>query len=186
MLMVLLLVGLIPTLHTSLRGYIMLKYVKGDLIGLALDGEFDVIVHGCNCFNTMGAGIAYTIAKRFPQAYEADMKTIKGDYNKLGNYTKATGFTKINPVKNFQIINAYTQYGCDARKSVDVFEYVAFDMILQKLANEFPKAKFGLPLIGMGLAGGNKTVIMKKIEEFAKTIANSGGSVTMVEFSMSM
>jgi O-acetyl-ADP-ribose deacetylase (regulator of RNase III) len=36
----------------------MIKYVDGDLIKLALKGEFDVIVHGCNCFCQMGAGIA--------------------------------------------------------------------------------------------------------------------------------
>lgn len=161
----------------------MLKNITGDLIGLAYDGEFDVIVHGCNCFNNMGAGIAWVIAKRFPQAYEADMNTVKGDYKKLGNYTKATGFTKTNPVQSFQIINAYTQYGCDARKNVDVFEYAAFELILQKLAQEFPKARFGLPYIGMGLAGGDKTVIMEQINDFAEYITEMGGSVTLVRFS---
>lgn len=160
----------------------MLKHVRGDLIGLAFDGEFDVIVHGCNCFNNMGAGIAYVIGKRFPQAYEADMNTTKGDRNKLGSYTKATGFTKTNPVKSFQIINAYTQYGCDARKSVDLFEYAAFEVILQKLAQEFPTARFGLPYIGMGLAGGDKNTIMAQINDFAEYITETGGSVTLVEF----
>ena len=161
----------------------MLKHVKGNLIKLAYDGEFDVIVHGCNCYNNMGAGIALSIAWNFPQADEADKKTTAGDYNKLGNYTKATGFTKTNPVETFQIINAYTQYGCDARKSVDMFEYAAFEVILQKLAQEYPKARFGLPYIGMGLAGGDKTVIMEQINDFAEYITECGGSVTLVEFS---
>lgn len=31
----------------------MLKIIHGDLIKLALLGDFDVIVHGCNCFNMM-------------------------------------------------------------------------------------------------------------------------------------
>ena len=31
-----------------------MKEVFGDLIELALVGKFDVIVHGCNCFSTMG------------------------------------------------------------------------------------------------------------------------------------
>lgn len=161
----------------------MLKHVKGNLIKLANDGEFDVIIHGCNCYNNMGAGIALSIAWNFPQAEEADKKTIAGDYNKLGNYTKATGFTKTNPVETFQIINAYTQYGCDARKSVDMFEYAAFEVILQKLAQEFPKARFGLPYIGMGLAGGDSDTIMAQINDFAEYIAEKGGSVTLVEFS---
>ena len=36
----------------------MIKYIKGDLIKLAQKGKFDIIAHGCNCFCTMGAGIA--------------------------------------------------------------------------------------------------------------------------------
>jgi O-acetyl-ADP-ribose deacetylase (regulator of RNase III) len=31
-----------------------MKVIKGDLIQLAKDGKFDLIVHGCNCFCTMG------------------------------------------------------------------------------------------------------------------------------------
>ncbi|RYD20572.1 MAG: hypothetical protein EOP88_14530 [Verrucomicrobiaceae bacterium] len=35
-----------------------MKTVAGDLIQLAKNGEFDLIVHGCNCMCTMGAGVA--------------------------------------------------------------------------------------------------------------------------------
>mgnify|MGYP001795501660 FL=1 len=38
-----------------------MKTIKGDLVKLAIKGEFDLIIHGCNCFCTMGAGIAKTI-----------------------------------------------------------------------------------------------------------------------------
>jgi O-acetyl-ADP-ribose deacetylase (regulator of RNase III) len=38
-----------------------MKFVKGDIIDIAKRGKFDVIIHGCNCFNTMGACIAKTI-----------------------------------------------------------------------------------------------------------------------------
>lgn len=43
----------------------MYKEIKGDLIKLALEGEFDVIAHGCNCFCTMGAGIAVAMKNTF-------------------------------------------------------------------------------------------------------------------------
>ena len=36
-----------------------MKVVKGNIFDLAEQGEFDVVVHGCNCFCTMGKGIAY-------------------------------------------------------------------------------------------------------------------------------
>ena len=56
-----------------------MKYIKGDLIKLALIGNFEVIAHGCNCMCTMGAGIAKTIKSEFPEAYQADCATEKGD-----------------------------------------------------------------------------------------------------------
>ena len=64
-----------------------MKRIEGDLIQKAKDGEFDLIVHGCNCFCTMGAGIAKQIKKNFPQAFEEDLKTEKGDHGKLGTIT---------------------------------------------------------------------------------------------------
>lgn len=39
----------------------MLKHIKGNLIDLAEEGEFDIIIHGCNCQNTMGS----VLRKRF-------------------------------------------------------------------------------------------------------------------------
>ena len=38
-----------------------MKVLKGDLLQLALEGVFDVIVHGANCQCSMGAGIAKAI-----------------------------------------------------------------------------------------------------------------------------
>jgi hypothetical protein len=67
-----------------------MKKVRGDLIDLALKGDFDVIVHGCNCLNAMGAGVALTIKKVFPEAYAADCKTPRGDKHKLGTISSAT------------------------------------------------------------------------------------------------
>jgi O-acetyl-ADP-ribose deacetylase (regulator of RNase III) len=37
-----------------------MKTTDGDLITLALAGEFDVMIHGCNCHCNMG-GLAKTI-----------------------------------------------------------------------------------------------------------------------------
>ena len=55
-----------------------MKIVAGDLLQLALDDHFDVIIHGCNCFCTMGAGIAASIRLEFPEALSADADTKKG------------------------------------------------------------------------------------------------------------
>lgn len=151
----------------------MLKHTKGNLLDLAEAGEFDVIVHGCNCFNIMGGGIAREIAKKYPSAARADRSTRYGDYMKLGNWTEFnTG--------RFTILNCYTQYSMS--KGEDVFEYVAFELILQKLSYAHGNKRIGLPYIGMGLAGGDKERIMKMLEDFGTKIASTGGSATLVEY----
>jgi len=156
-----------------------MKVIKGDLLKLADEGKFDVIVHGCNCFNNFGAGIAWIIAQKYIPAWKADQDTLKGDIGKLGTYTKATILTKTNPVKVFNIINAYTQYGCNISINEDLFEYDSFETILHKLAQEYPNSNFGFPKIGCGLAGGNEEKIMNMIDDFSK---NVNGDVTVVEW----
>lgn len=150
--------------------------VYGDLIDLAKKGEFDVIVHGANCFNTMGGGIAKQIREQFPEAYAADCKTVKGDRSKLGQYTTAV-------VGDLTIVNAYTQYRFNQMGlPKDLFEYEAFAYILDQLAAEYPDKRFGFPLIGTGLAGGDPVIIVEMLELFSTQIEAGGGSVTLVDF----
>ncbi len=150
-----------------------LKHVKGNLIDLAEAGKFDIIVQGCNCFNTMGGGIAREIRERYPMCAEIDRLTERGDYMKLGNWTEFDQGT-------FIIINAYTQYNMSTGE--DVFEYTAFELILQKLCHAYGDKRIGLPYIGMGLAGGDKDTILEQIDYFAQKVSAKGGSVTLVEF----
>lgn len=155
----------------------MLKHAKGNLLDLAEAGEFDVVVQGCNCFNTMGGGIAREIRERYPAAAAADAATVRGDYTKLGNWT--VGLNDLGDRK-FLIINAYTQFNMSTGE--DVFEYTAFQLILQKLVRLYGNYSIGLPYIGMGLAGGDKDIIIPMIEWFAEQVSAQGGSVTLVEF----
>ena len=149
---------------------------RGNLIDMAYGGKFNIIVHGCNCFNTMGSGIALEVRNRIPAAWEADQKTVRGDYHKLGNYTWSLG-------KGFNTINAYTQYDFNrSGEKKDHFEYTSFEMILQKLAHVYPTCNFGFPYIGMGRAGGNEERIMSLLESFADRVAASFGTVTLVEY----
>lgn len=154
-------------------GKSMLKHTRGNLLDLAEAGEFDIIVQGCNCFNTMGGGIAREIRERYPDAAFVDSETERGDYDKLGNYT--TAFTG-----KFLIVNAYTQYNMS--RGTDVFEYTAFQLILEKLLHKYPAKRIGLPYIGMGLAGGDPDTIIPMIEWFAQGVNEQGGTVTLVEF----
>ena len=127
-----------------------MRIVKGDLIQLALAGEFDVIVHGCNCFCAMGAGIARQIKDKFPSAYQADLETGKGDKKKLGTYSKAK-VQKNN--ERFIIINGYIQYHYSG--SGVLADYSAIDALFFQIQKKFPEKKIGYPRIGAGLAGGD-------------------------------
>jgi hypothetical protein len=105
---------------------------------------------------------------------EIDNLTAKGDHMKLGNWTEFDQGT-------FIIINAYTQYNMS--QGTDVFEYTAFQLILEKLTFMYGNKRIGLPYIGCGLAGGDQETILDMIERFAAQISKQGGQVTLVEFS---
>lgn len=134
----------------------MIQEIHGDLIALAQAGRFEVIIHGCNCFCTMGAGIAKQIKSIFPAAYKADCQTPKGERSKLGTYSSAK-------VDHLTIVNAYIQY--DWRGSGQKADYDAIRSCLAKVAADFSGARIGLPQIGAGLAGGDWGTIMQIIQE---------------------
>lgn len=149
-----------------------MKIIKGDLIKLALDGKFDVIVHGCNCFCVMGLGIAKTMKETFPEAYQADLSTRKGDKSKLGSYTSATVKCQNNPIT---IVNAYTQFNYRGR-GVRV-DYEAMRSVFAAIQKDFSGLRIGYPLIGAGLAGGDWAVIAEIIEDELE-----GEDHTLVEY----
>lgn len=132
-----------------------MKIIKGDLLKLADTGLFDVIAHGCNCWNTMGAGIALQIKRKYPAAWAVDQNTVKGDKNKLGTYTSAQ-------IGNLMIINAYTQYVPGYNDLLE--NYAAINTVMRRIAVGFQGKKIGLPLIGAGLAGGDWNIIQGIIQ----------------------
>lgn len=151
-----------------------MKYMKGDLLELARNGHFDIIVQGCNCFCTMGSGLAKQIKEEYPAAYAADLLTIKGDRSKLGTYTIMRG--------KFDIVNAYTQYDYNRNGSKDLhFDYHAFDRILNSLL-KYSHLNFGFPYIGCGLAGADEQRVIEMLLDFDFCVNAKGGSVTLVEF----
>lgn len=133
----------------------MIKYVDGDLVEMALDGQFDVIGHCCNCFNSFGAGIAKTIRDKMPFAYNADKRTKAGDKAKLGTFT-------IGEENGLVVANLYGQYGY-GRDMVNV-EYPALKSALDKLKDRFSGKRFGFNQLGCGLAGGDWSVVERIIE----------------------
>ncbi|MCD4722820.1 MAG: macro domain-containing protein [Desulfobacula sp.] len=137
-----------------------MNILKGDLIQFALAGRFDVIIHGCNCFCSMGAGIAKLIRDDFPAAYQADLKTGMGDKEKLGTYSHA----RIEKNGNiFTVVNGYTQYDFSGHGTL--VDYKAIQKLFSRIKNNFTNQKIGYPKIGAGLAKGDWEVISNIINK---------------------
>lgn len=136
-----------------------MQYINGDLLALAESGSFDVIVHGCNCFCNMRAGIAASIKKRYPECYYSDLNSIAGNINKLGSYTSSQIKTRNC---NFIIINGYTQYHWKGDGAL--VDYDAIEKLFRKIRIDFKGKKIAYPLIGAGLARGNWEKISKIID----------------------
>lgn len=132
-----------------------MKETTGNLIDLAEQGRYDIIVHGCNCQNIMGAGIAKEIKRRYPQAWEADCHATRNGFNKIG-------MISVCGVGKFHIVNAYTQetIGNGLRTN-----YAALRKCFAKIKDLFPGKRIGFPLIGCGLGGGDWEVVEQIINE---------------------
>ncbi len=144
----------------------MYREIEGDLIVRAKEGRFDVITHGCNCFNTMGAGIAPQMAKAFGcNTFPLENALCYADINKLGQIDcKAV---RIDLPQAFWVVNSYTQYEYNAKGKP--FDYEAFTLCVRKINFRFKGQRIGLPKIGAGLAGGNwdtiKAIIQKELKD---------------------
>lgn len=149
----------------------MIHYVEGDLIKLALEKNFDVIGHGCNCFCSMGAGIAPQMARAFwcndPTKYPWEGDEHRGDERKLGNYEVYSWYMPGEDRHRLDVVNMYTQYNY-GRNHADgdaaPFDYAAFSICLFKMNKAFKGKRIGLPMIGAGLAGGDWERISEIIE----------------------
>jgi O-acetyl-ADP-ribose deacetylase (regulator of RNase III) len=137
-----------------------MKTIQGDLIQLALNGDFDVIVHGCNCHCSMGAGIARAIKATFPEAYDADARTLAGDRTKLGTISYVT-VSRNNC--EITVVNGYTQY--NFKGAGVLVDYDALRSVMAAVALLFSGKRIGYPKIGAGLAGGDWSVIAPIIDE---------------------
>lgn len=133
-----------------------MKYIMGDLIKLADDGHFDILIHGCNAFTTMSGGIAATISRRAPHVYHADCQTKKGDRSKMGTYTEAVVCDTFS-VGGYTVINAYTQY--TFWDTSDMLDYNALERVFKAIKDDYDSGddipRIGIPLIGAGLACGD-------------------------------
>lgn len=154
----------------------MLIHSKGNLLAMAQAGDFDVIVHGCNCQVDMGGGIAKQIAEQYPEVADLDASFNEMFVHKalmLGNIE----WTDVDD-DAFTIVNGYTQL----MGGSGTFSYAALELVLMKVGAVFAGKRIGLPYIGCGIAGGDQNKVVDLFELFAIKAAKDGTKVTLVEF----
>lgn len=138
----------------------MIRYHTGDL----LESDCTVIAHGCNCFHTMGSGIARSISDKWPEVYVADCRSMYGTRDKLGTFTSCQTHGG-GPL----VYNLYTQfrYGRNAQHT----EYDAIRLALSGMRSELiargllMTCKFGTYRLGCNRGGGDWTVVSSIIDE---------------------
>ena len=100
----------------------MITYYNGDIF----TAPINILIHSCNCFHTMGSGIAKDIKLKYQRAYEVDCMTVKGSRAKLGQFSVAMS----NKDQPFHILNCYTQHRSGRDKV-----YVEYDKFHECMEN---------------------------------------------------
>jgi O-acetyl-ADP-ribose deacetylase (regulator of RNase III) len=138
----------------------MIKDISGDL----LNCEANILIHSCNCFCTQGAGIALQIRTKYPEAYEADLQTKRGDINKLGTFSQ----TETKDGK--RVFNLYGQYRYGRECRHTDYEAIAKGLnlihgVLHEMQLDRQNTFIGIPYkMGCNLGGGDWRVVRAIIE----------------------
>ena len=135
-----------------------MKEIVGNLVTMALEADFEIIFHGCNCLHKMENGIAGEFARRIPAVAEADKAlTTYGYEGKLGTFS-----TVLLP-SGTRVLNAYTQFSNDRGK---VLDYPAMNEALLAISRYYGNRNLAIafPMIGCGLAGGDWDTVHSLIE----------------------
>lgn len=89
-----------------------MEYRTGNILN---EFDLDFIIHQANCFHCMGGGVAWALAKTWPEIIQADKNTPYGDKNKMGTYSIAS---VTRPIAHdgevfervVKIVNIYSQF----------------------------------------------------------------------------
>lgn len=132
-------------------------YHTGSVLDAMETNEYDAFAHGCNCFSTMGAGVAAQVKNRWPWLYEADKDFHVAQDHRLGLCSSIQRGDKF-------YFNLYSQYNYGSGRNLNygalISSFVkAVDTIIQAEKHVKPIISFCIPRIGSGLAGGNWLII---------------------------
>jgi len=137
----------------------MIKYLKGNV----LDAKTDVIAHQVNCKGQMGGGVALQIKNQYPEVFDLYYSLCKeSGYKKL-----LLGTMQLCKTKKKLIANLFGQYDCGGSELLTDYDALKTSMKnLSKNMEELGLKSVAFPdMIGCGLAGGERAVVLEMIEE---------------------
>lgn len=125
--------------------------VAGACVGDLLSIPSGILVQGCNTLGAMGAGLAKTIAQRFPEVYEAYHSAHKNGGLTLGQVI----FVRPTTSRPFWVANAITQDRIGRQAGVRYADLPAIVAAFQTIVVQANLLGLTIhyPLIGAGLGG---------------------------------
>ena len=122
-----------------------------------LDIEQGIIAHQVNCQRVAGAGLAFQIAKKYPEWYK--------HFKDVNPYLGLTDIYNVNSKLKIASLYAQEEYGYGKRFT----NYFAFGLCLEKLRDMIANNIVYFPYkIGCGLGGGDWIIVKKIIEIYFK------------------
>lgn len=152
----------------------IVEHIKGDIFEYFSSDKFRAMAHGCNCHGTMGAGVAYGVATKYPEARIVDRLQFESRSASLGSHHDVLGHFTSAETRDGMIYNLYTQFH-PGRVKCDIQEhlYNHIRKVFRTLENTyrleedtaFVDTTFRqyvsaarpllIPKIGAGIAGGD-------------------------------
>lgn len=152
----------------------MITHIIGNLVKEPLDA----FIHQCNCFNTMRSGVAKDVSETYPEVYEVDRKTKKGDPGKLGTFS----FSKTSDGKIGYNLYSQFNFGYDGKRYTN---YEAMRHGLEKIKVHIhetikPDARVGIPVkMGCTRGGGDWNEVLSIINDIFE---NDTITIVLCEF----
>lgn len=162
------------------------EYRHGDIFE---QNDLDYIAHQCNCFHCMGGGIAYQVAKRFPNVRQADIDlTLYANKLKMGT-NLVVGVIPDNPSNKLKgIINMYSQYEPGMFESNEEYDerLKAIEDCLNGIKTRFEndvEVTIGFPyLIGCGISGLAEEDVIKIFNKVFDANSDSNIKIVFIDF----
>lgn len=126
-----------------------MKHIKGNILDYCNNNN--LIVHGVNCQNVMGAGVAKALYEAFPK--------IKKRFHDWGESSPKSklGLVQHIDFKDFTVFNAFTQLNYGKRNIKYASPYailLCLDRVVLNYRNVYnSKGNIFIPEIGCGLGG---------------------------------